>query len=295
MSSYQRILLLASASMQRTPAFERAAWLARTTGASLQISIVDYDRSSHDKPVTNPFGTNLSNRFVEEVHLWLANEVEQLLDAHVEASAQAVWVPSVIDEIMEQVDELRPDIVIKDADTATLRRFQRSPLDVQLLRECPVPLMLVDRASQAAPQRVLAAVDFEREPNQHDALSIEVLDQANTLARQCSATLDVAHTRSSRPAAPGRDLNEDDAHANLQAPQSHLLTGPALDALAEAVQQLHSDIVVMGFRRDGSEPSGVDPMPERLLDKAGCDVLAIRYPHRPTTIATLSPQTATVH
>ncbi len=43
MSQYQRILLLADPSLRRTPAFERAVWLARASGAALHIALFDRD------------------------------------------------------------------------------------------------------------------------------------------------------------------------------------------------------------------------------------------------------------
>jgi universal stress protein E len=64
-------------------------------------------------------------------------------------------------------------LIVKDAeDVPALKRVFFTPLDWQLLRDCPVPVHLVTDARHPLPRKVLAIVDVLRSEEQRTRCSM---------------------------------------------------------------------------------------------------------------------------
>ena len=70
----------------------------------------------------------------------------------------------------------RPNMVFKDMHAEpTLRRLLFTSLDLDLLRQCPEPLMLVRPSPGTLPKRILAAVDPLDEHDRPHELNARIL------------------------------------------------------------------------------------------------------------------------
>jgi len=72
---------------------------------------------------------------------------------------------------------------------SAFKRAFFTPLDWQLLRECPIPVYLVGGGGHALPRIVVAAVDVSNVQPANSALNQRIIEQATSLALQCDAEL----------------------------------------------------------------------------------------------------------
>lgn len=194
MSQYQRILLIADPGMQRTPAFERAVWLARRTGASLHMAVFDRVAPIQAMGVFDATRVEAArDAFVGEQRRWLQQQAGLLRSQGCAVTADAVWADSPKEEMLAYIAEYAPDLAIKDVrHESALKRLLLRPLDWDLLRESPVPLLLVGTLAHAVPRRVLAAIDVSQGPVRDGDLNDSIVKSALALAIQCDAELHLA-------------------------------------------------------------------------------------------------------
>jgi len=300
MSQYQRILLIADPSMRRTPAFERAIWLARSSGARLHIALFDRNPLIAAAALIDKLhSSDLMTAWLAQRRAWLQTEAAQLAEHGLTVTTEVVWARPSQDEILLRVAEQSPDLVIKDVEYEShLKRTLFTPLDWQLLRNCTVPLLLVNKLTHALPRRVVAAVDASVDTEQHNALNHAVIRQALALAIQCDAELHLVYAF----AGPQAMIDPAGAHLgsigqlydtllpmhrrNFEAlaqahsvplERRHFLQGTPAKAVAEFARADHSDVLVIGSMRH----TLVDRMlmgttAEAILDDAPCNVLAVK-------------------
>jgi universal stress protein E len=181
--------------MEHTPAFNRAASLAKARGAALHVVAFDYEDGLVTAELINEDAlAELKTTYVERHRQWLEQQAVGLRRLGITVTTEAVWVEHPVQEILQHVHDLDPEMVIKDLKhESLLTRVLFTPIDLRLLRECPAPLHLITRMQQAIPCKVLAAVDPFRTDDRFKDLNRQVFLAADELARQCGATLDLVH------------------------------------------------------------------------------------------------------
>ena len=194
----------------------------------------------------------------------------------------------------------KPQMVFKDVHAEpALRRLLFTSLDLDLLRQCPEPLMLVRPSPGVLPKHILAAVDPLDEHDRPHELNTRILDMAKRLSMQCDAQVDVVHVFEYMPFpvdpevlsgwTPDVSLIQKlrDLHAGalqtlceqsgFQPAQAHMLEGEPGRSIAEYAALKHCDTVIMGtVQRNGFERLAMGSVAERLLDQLDCDVLALK-------------------
>src|SRR3990167_2113394 len=165
MSQYQRLLLIADPGMHQSPALQRAVALVEACGGSLHIAAISgpfatlwlLDKSTEAK---------IRDDFLRQQQAHLKAEAERLSTKGIAVTTEAVWTDAPVEEILLQMKNAQTDLLIKDTrHEPILQRAFITPLDWQLLRECPVPLHLVSAAEHPLPRRVVAAVDLSQPEN----------------------------------------------------------------------------------------------------------------------------------
>jgi len=301
MSQYQRILLLADPSLRRTPAFERAVWLARASGAALHIALFDRDPLiSAAALVTDTRHTEAAiAQWLEPRRQWLHAQTDDLIAKGLNVTSEAVWSRPSQHAILQHVDEFKPDLVVKDVHyEPLLRRVLIAPLDWQLLRSCPCPLLLVNTLTRALPKRIVAAVDASSQSSEHRTLNEQVIHQALSMAIQCDAQLHLVYAFSgpqsmidpagagigpigelARLLQPQHQQHFDelaDAHG-VPPDRRHFLHGPAAPTIADFLREHHSDVLVIGSaHRTLFDRLLIGTTAEAMLDAAPCNVLAVK-------------------
>jgi universal stress protein E len=191
MSDPERLMLIASPLMKKTPAFDRALALAKAQDLPLHIVAFDYvDGIATAGLVNEQALEEMREGYLTRHRDWLEQQARPMRHLGVHVTTEVVWVMRPLDELMDHIRELKPALVIKDLDHESwLTRTLFTTLDVRLLHDCPVPLHLVADVANATPRKVLAAVDPFRPEEQYDGLNESIITAAEKLAAQCNAEL----------------------------------------------------------------------------------------------------------
>lgn len=303
MSQYQRILVVVDPALRRTPAIERAARIARATGAELHLCIFDHHAGiAAVGAVSAEVMALAKSAFLRERAEWLEDSARLLQADGLKVQTDVVWGKPVHEKLVAKTAELKPELVIKDVHLEpALKRLLYTPLDWQLMRLCPAPLLLVNAQAHPLPQRVIAAVDTSVIGEDAAALNDAVVHAALQLALQCNATLHVAHafdglTVTSIGEPHGDALLIGEAYTTLRgihernfdafcakhgvpAERKHFVDGPVADAIADLADAAEADVVAVGsVYREGLERLILGSSAERILERLHCDVLVVKPP-----------------
>ncbi|MGH8379914.1 universal stress protein [Pseudomonas sp.] len=295
MSQYQRLFLMVGGDMRHTPALERAAALAHATGAALHICAFIEEVDTLGVISGDEF---LNQTREQDTRQWLADEATLLHDNGIRVSTDAILTRDLINAVLAQVKEIDPDLLIKDVQhEPAFKRLLFTPLDWQLLRECPCPLHLVSAMHCPLPRVVVAAVDPTHPEHPHDDLNEAVIQTASDLARQCNAELHLLHVCDSARTHMadfgagtvtmpgfGRDVRKSIHKAfehlavrhGVPQERQHFLSAPITRSIADFVEHSRTDVLVMGNHPRKLLERLTGSTTEHLLDHTLCNVLAVK-------------------
>ena len=298
MGQYQRLLLIADQTMQQSPALLRAVALAKVSGA-----VLDVRAFVEPVPVVHLWEEKTDDagyqRYMRRYRRWVADEVEQLGGQGLDVSVEVVFTTHPLLDILKTVEELKPDLLIKDVTLEpVLKRVFITPLDCHLLRECPVPVHLVNQARYSLPHRVVAAVDPFDPSTQINGLNDTIIQTANALALQCDAPLHLLYAYDLSPAfnadSPlvgggwGVDFIEELRQSLHQAfvtladrhgvppERRHFVMGLPVPVISEFIEQYVADVVVMGTVHRVGIDRLIGSNTERALYSVPGSILAVR-------------------
>ncbi|WP_085656479.1 universal stress protein [Pseudomonas sp. B11(2017)] len=267
MDRYRRLLLIADRTLHPSPAMSRAVALAGASGAALDVRVF-----AEPAPVVHLWEDKIDEaeyqRYLRHHRRWVADQLEQLSGLGLDVTVEVVFTTHPQLDILRCVQDLQPDLLIKDVTLEPLlKRVFVTPLDCHLLRECPVPVHLVNQIRYSLPHRVVAAVDPFDPAGMASGLNDTIIRSASALAIQCDAPLHLLYAYDLTPAfngdAPlvsgwGADFVEslresmhrafiDLAERHGVPPERrHFVMGLPVPVISEFVEQYLADVVVMG-------------------------------------------------
>lgn len=166
-----------------------------------------------------------------------------------------------------------------------------APLDWQLLRQTPCPVLLVKRDSLWEGGKIMAAVDPLSPKKRCLQLNQSVLMMAELVSREAKAELQVVVSYAppmlgAEPESQSASLSEEraaNAAKSLLASMQltpfayHLGEGPPEYWIPKVAEDQHAALVVIGTHgRDGITGALLGNTAERILDRLSCDVLVLR-------------------
>ncbi|WP_130929932.1 universal stress protein [Pseudomonas sp. Sample_20] len=298
MGQYERLLLVADQTLHQSAAMLRAIALAKASGAALDVRAF-----VSPVPVTHLWEEKIDDvdaqRYQRRYRRWVADELEQLSNQGLDGTVDVVFSSHPLLDILKTVHVLKPDLLIKDVRLEpALKRVFITPLDCHLLRECPVPVHLVNQIRYALPHRVVAAVDPFDPDTQISGLNDVIIRSANTLALQCDVPLhllcayDLSAAFNGEAPVVNGGWNEDLANELRQTlhqafvaladrhgvppERRHFVMGHPVQVINEFVEQYLADVVVMGtVHRVGIERV-IGSTTERALYSVPGSILAVR-------------------
>ncbi|QBR31726.1 universal stress protein [Pseudomonas jessenii] len=301
MSEQSRFMLVVSPLMKNSPAFERAAALAKASDAALHIVAFDYLEGLATAGLVNEQALEqMRLGYVERHHQWLEDQARPLRKLGVHVTTEVVWVESPLEEILIHLREQPMAALIKTLEhESLLSRLMFTPLDVHLLRECPVPLHFVSHVQHALPRRIVAAVDPFHRDGHYQGLNDRILYEAGKLASLCKAELDViyAHDLSSISAAEfgfdyasaffsssaakalfdaqGEAFRELAERNDIPAENQHMIMGDPAKVLASYADAYDIDVIVMGRVAHRGMGRLIGSTVEHLLYRMPCSVWVV--------------------
>ncbi|UBM27439.1 universal stress protein [Pseudomonas sp. p1(2021b)] len=305
MDNQQRVLLIASPLMRRTPVYDRAAALAKAKGMALHIVAFDYLEGLATAGMVNDQALAvMRDGYVRQHREWLETQALSMRRNGITVTTEVVWVQNPLDEILVHLREQPFAMLIKALEHEPWwTRAMFTSLDIQLLRETHIPLHLVNKASNALPRKVLAAVDLSRPEDQFESLNDQIISEALKLALQCNAQIDLLYVYDLGSmyldAGGSREhafLFDSDLFKTLHEAQSeafqalaerngigaehrHMRVGDPAKGLALFMENNDIDVLVMGSYHHRGIGWFMGSTAERVLHRLGSSVLVISPEH----------------
>jgi universal stress protein E len=300
MRTIRRILVAVKDPTSRSqPAVAKAAQLARALGARLDLF----------HAITVPFYADLYSysraarkNLERETQAAVCQRLEVIaakLGDGAKVTASAEWDFPAYEAVVRHAHRIKADLIVAERHAG--RHFVPWLLhlnDWELLRSCPMPVLLVKTPGAYNHPVVLAAVDpthFAKPVKLDDV----ILQIGSAVAQALRGTLHVVHAhpsvQSGTKATDAFDPKTAErintafataAKANLdlllrppKIPRSrrHLKGGEPVDAINAVARAIRSDIVVMGaLSRSGLKRVFIGNTAESLLDRLACDLLIVK-------------------
>ena len=179
--------------------------------------------------------------------------------------------------------------------------------DWSLLRDSPVPVLMVKSNRAYRRPRILAAIDPLHRYSKPSGLDQNILLEAQTLGSALATEFDVVYAYRPRPLAPegaaasvSRIAKTIEAraraaaraaidralrHTSVSAARRHLVEAHPVDAITATARRLPAAIVVMGaISRRGLKRLFIGNCAEQLLDELRCDLLVVKPTHFATGV-----------
>ena len=303
MRSVRRILVaIKDPCASALPALTQAAWIARVCGAHLELFHAIKPSLDASRSAANPAtAADLHDTYRRE-YLQRLERIAARLDLHGIKVSTAVESHSPInDAIVRRAGVVEADLIVagRHSHRPNAPRWLR-PTDWDLVRQSPVPVLLVKRSRPYHHPNVLVAVDPCQAHSKPVQLDQEILSIGIALAEALQGKLHAVHAYarvvigsaaasvSTHVATQLEDLAAADAKAqfqrllensNIPGTRRHLIGESPASAIDEVARRTHADMVIMGaVPRSGLKRLFIGNTAERVLDQLPCDLLIVKAP-----------------
>lgn len=195
MADFERLLLIATPTMNRTPAFDRAASLAKVMDATLHVVAFDYIDGIAEGTLVNESAVDqIRFGYLHAHREWLEQQVMGMRHMGVTVTTEVLWSRDPFEDIPAYIKHFEPSLVIKDLrHEAWLARALFASLDLRLMHDCQAPLHLIASVHRGIPHKIVAAVDPLHLEDQLEYLNDRILATAKSLAQRCGGQLDILY------------------------------------------------------------------------------------------------------
>jgi universal stress protein E len=284
----------------------KAAQLARALGAKVELFHAIAEPLIVDVPALGTQGVDQIVAAERALHLKrLEAMAVDLRRDGLNVTAAAEWDFPAHEALVRRAHRIHADLVVAERHvTKHVAPWFLRFTDWELLRQSPVPVLLVKKEGKYSSPTILAAVDPSHAFAKTARLDGEILRTASALSSALRGQLHAVHTfvpdiigmstrelsvpditaRIAADAAKlaGRRLEKTLVSAReggVPASRRHLIARHAVDAIPQLARDIECDIVVMGaLSRSGLKRFFIGNTAERLLDDLACDLLIVKPP-----------------
>jgi len=296
MSSFRSILVDIDAAATAHPALERAILLATKSGGTLTVA----DVMTVPPHARHYLPAEIEEPLVRDRRQQLARIAGEVSDVRAEAKL-LVGRPATV--LIEEVLRSNHDLIMRsharDLTSPGSRPF--GAVDMELLRKCPCPVLLVRHGQPATEPRIACAIDASADDPGAQALNAKIIELALVMAdylESGSPTLFHAWTPIAERAVRSHVLDDQFAtylektrqsaastlariaqsfEGRLDEKQIVLRRGEPDDVIPEFVVSEGIDVLVMGTVARGGIPGMlIGNTAERVLRKLPCSVLTVK-------------------
>ena len=298
-----RHILVAVKDIRRrnSPTLRKASALARALGAKLEL----FHAMTEPLAVEALLMAGMSvQKFQDEQRQRQVKQLERLAEpmrSHgLKVATCAEWDYPAHEAVIRRANRSKADLIIAERhDTKHLAPWLLRYADWELLRQSPVPVLLVKTRRPYESLSVLAAIDpshvFAKTSQLDDAilqlgvqLKTALRGRLHVLHTYVPTLMGIAPTELTAPDATARILTHAGTIAKAgfdkalrsarleRLPTScrHVIARHAVDAIPELARELGSGIVIMGaLSRSGLKRVVIGNTAERVLDELPCDLL----------------------
>lgn len=310
MAAIHSILVIVDPTAESHPCMEKAARLALQCGARVELFACETTESRMTRYVAH-VARGARAPFIVSVEALLEPHANMLRARGLDVCTSTAFGDPLHAELLERVQRTCADLVVKDTHHHSLaRRTFITNTDWQLIRGCPVPLLLTKPSGWHDAPLILAAVDPEHVNDKPAVLDHRILDWSQLLSSRLGGSLHLLHAympvmlaADASNGLPGMAgsltvemLNElrvsqqalVDALAapyGIHASHTHLQLGAPSHALPRLAGQMQADVLVMGaISRSGLSKVFIGSTAEKVLEQLPCDVLIVKPPDFASTL-----------
>lgn len=296
------ILVIVDPTADEHPAVAKAALLAQKFDARLELFICD-TRATREARLTAPrgaqkvHGTNLK--------ALLEALAEPLRERGLDVTTDTEYADPLHVGLLDRARRTSAELVVKDTHHHTLaQRTFLTNTDWQLIRGCPVPLLLTKARPWASVPRIFAAVDPGHINDKPAQLDHCILEHAAAMSRRLDGQLHAVHvylpvflaaaanegmppmvaalSQSDADRERGSRLKEVTALVSdygVDPANIHLEMGGTALTLPRVARELAADVVAMGaISRSGLKRVLIGSTAEDVLERLPCDALIVKTP-----------------
>jgi universal stress protein E len=304
MKKINQIMCVIDPTTDDQPAMERAAWLARNTGAELELFICYYNEYlSGDRLFDSPSLEKARQEIISGHEKNLDKLAAPLRESGVKVTTTAVWDHPLYEGVVRHAAATGADFVFKDTHHhSAVSRALLTNTDWNLIRTCAVPLWLVKKRDFANEPVLVAAIDPLNEHDKPAALDDEILVLTKALANTSGGEVRAFHSYDPRIAVATatanayipvslpfdeiekqmreqheKRFNEVIEFHGVDKDKSHLVAGLTHEELPELTEKVKADVVVMGaISRNRWKRLFIGATAERTLEHLPCDLLIVK-------------------
>ena len=275
------------------PKHDQVAWrrtleLQKVTGAKAEVVSFAWNAMCESSSgLSADERRQLRHSLVEERKAWLKELV-----ADKPVRSREIWTHDIARWVIEEVEKKKPDLVVKTVHKSG--SLVHTPIDWQLLQDCPAPVLLTTKRRRLSKRVVLAAIDPRATDTKHRHLNCNVLEAAHRYAALYDATvhvvfavevskvlldLNIIGERASKKKVIDKitpELNRLLAPYNIPKSRIHMPVGKAGAVVAQTARELKVDTLVVGtYAQRARRVVGLGNTAQRIVTKSVCDVLAV--------------------
>ncbi|MBJ6135930.1 universal stress protein [Marinobacter litoralis] len=287
-----KLLIVMDPQHKHQIALSRGVELARATGASVDIVafVHEYLDALPNDPVVQE---RAKKALIEMREKWLEQMLALTDCTDLKVNVRVVWEKQIHQWIIDYCQQERVSAVIKTENRSETLLY--TPTDWQLIRACPVPVMLLAELKWNKAHPILAAVDLGTEKPVKKALNNRIIDQAWHLAKAMGSELHLVHALHTSVLLADLEIIDTAAHErkrrealkpkiehlrhtwHLTPEQVHIVSGPTQKVIPSVANKIKADMVVMGTTgKTGLAARVIGNTAEKVLTHLRTDLVAVK-------------------
>lgn len=242
---------------------------------------------------------NMHRGVIEQHQKMIKPYLEKYATPNIEFHSTVVWHNNEAEAIAKEVEKNGYDLVVKyTQEEESITSLIFTPIDWQLLRKCPIPVMIVRDGDWKHQRRILVAVNVSDSEEQHNILNEELvslgIDLADILERgnvhlvtaypptPINMAIDLPEFNTADYSNGTREqylLNMKALRQkfNINEDHTHVREGFPEDVIPKVAEELEAEMVVLGtIGRTGLSAAFLGNTAEHVISKLSCNLLAIK-------------------
>jgi universal stress protein E len=298
------ILVIMDPTIDQQPALFKAIEVAKRFDASIELFLVVHHSALSPKWFSKEHSQEqIINQYLQTKQRWLDTYLSLVTAENISVSSEVRWHTPLYAEILKKITECHADMVVKTTHQhPVIDRLLFTPNDWQLLKSCPVPLLLVKATSQPIYKNIMAAVDLKHTEDEFINLDEVIIETTAMMVEYFHAVGHVTHAydpmgyelwptsetdflgfdlpsydyksyQNQRQEYHEKEFNQLVAHYGFDEKNIHSVNGIAAYQLIDTIKDEKIDLLIMGVR---FHSGFVSSTAEKILDEVSCDILAIK-------------------
>lgn len=287
------------------PAVAKAAVLAEKFNARLELFVCD-TKAARDIRLSSHVRSHGNEPFPVNTKGFLERLAEPLRARGIDVTTEVAAADPLHIGLIDRTRHTNADLVVKDTHHHSLaQRTFLTNTDWQLIRGCPVPLLLTKSSPWTAAPRIVASVDPGHVNDKPEILDHWIVEHASLFAQKLQGELHVLHVYlplaivgaatvtgpTMAAAITPEDLALEEQNRrklvtalvseyNVAPEHIHLELGGPAQIVPIAAARMHAEVVTMGaIARSGLKRIFVGSTAEDVLERLPCDALIVKPPN----------------